>query len=420
MTGENEIAEGGDRDYFRYLIFALLVVGSAFSFLFSPPPVNPEDTCGWYVEFAPGVGYNLNCDSRHFVQLAQEPSRLFTPDEVRQGRPLYIIAGSVMGSVISIFAGGSVEVPHHWGYVVINFALMFGCLLLFNSILSRAGVDKSIILMTAVFLVSNNVIKTFIWSPHLQMLALFTPVFTIYIGLRTLSSNKGFLRESLVCFFCGFLVLAYGNFLAVLPLIVIIRAYRKRINEQTAWKYLILASSVLGVLFFIPTLLWVVIVTLKAGHYFNHEMADYRQYVWMFDELAKGLGPFISAFLSNTLEFGKTFINLEVLPFIILAICIYIFSVKKKNNDEEQGLDSHVSVVSLLTFALVFLMFWPLGYYAERLTFSIVPPLLIFIAIKLEVLSRSSEKARKGLTAVILTAAACWHLIHLFQYGPFK
>ncbi len=72
------------------------------SFLFSPPPTPYELALGYHTHYRLNDhgGFKSNGDSRASIDAAMQPSLLFEPKNLRQGRPLYVLAGAVTGRAL--------------------------------------------------------------------------------------------------------------------------------------------------------------------------------------------------------------------------------------------------------------------------------------------------------------------------------
>ena len=81
--------------------YAILILITAISFLFSPKPENnngPDKYCPTnYVRLNNSMGFSMNCDAIEYTGLSVKPGLLFQQNNRRQSRPLYILSGSAAG-----------------------------------------------------------------------------------------------------------------------------------------------------------------------------------------------------------------------------------------------------------------------------------------------------------------------------------
>jgi hypothetical protein len=73
--------------------------------------------------------------------------------------------------------------------------------------------------------------------------------------------------------------------------------------------------------------------------------------------------------------------------------------------------DSGAIAIVLL---VVTIFYWLLGFYQDRLSYSLVPVLICLWAASL-----GKKMNQRRLLYLLLPAAAAWHLVQLLQYGPF-
>src|SRR5258706_211077 len=159
--------------------------------------------------------------------------------------------------------------------------LLIASVLLFDSLLSRAGVDRLVIEPLAVFLVANDVTRAFVWTAHQQMFSIFTPLVSLDM-FRRVAGAPALPRERLwvLALGLGFLLLVYGNFVIVLPVLLLADAWSRRRSGAGLVPGSISRYAPAIVAFLVPTLAWMTLVTSIPGAYYNHEMGVYRQLDW--------------------------------------------------------------------------------------------------------------------------------------------
>jgi hypothetical protein len=79
--------------------------------------------------------------------------------------------------------------------------------------------------------------------------------------------------------------------------------------------------------------------------------------------------------------------------------------------------EADLQLAALLTVATLALFLWPLGFYAERMSLTIVPALLMFIAVEGR---RRWKEPSSTADGVLLVAAMGWTVLHLVQSGPYN
>lgn len=402
-----------------FVLVALLLLG-CFSCLFSPPPTGGADEFwGYYNALNPQMGFVVNGDAYDYVADAQRPGLLLAPRQVRQSRPLYIVAGAVAGRVLRPVAGllpaGFYQavlpaqtptfLQFYAGYVGLNFAVLLGSLLLFRRLYRQfAGErgDRLVFYGLAVFLISNQITKAFFWTAHQQMFTFFTPLFCLALVLYLQRRPLRQFQLAGLALGLGLLPLVYGNFVLCLPCLW----YGGLRWQDTPVGRLPGQVLLLGLLFMLPTLGWIGILHLHGVAYYNHEAERFRQLVWVLDYWQISPGAFGAKLWENLLTFLA---NLPAIaPFLIVAGLLALVPRRPL------GSPTADRTALALVFGLFFVFFALLGYYPARLTYCLVPLLLCFIASRLPLLPRWAQR-----TAVLLSAVS-WHLYTVLSYGPFS
>jgi hypothetical protein len=121
----------------------------------------------------------LNCDSYGFMRSANAPSSLLRPGNLRQSRPIFIVAGYVASFVAApvVFVLKAL-VPRlalqtllslYLGYLLINIALLLLAFRFYTRTIASSAVAHLyyplVLALSGVLLVANDVVKAFIWSP---------------------------------------------------------------------------------------------------------------------------------------------------------------------------------------------------------------------------------------------------------------
>ena len=399
--------------------YAALILFAAVSFLFSPRPKTDADYCGRYVRLGSHMGFTFNCDATEFCRSAASPSRLLEPQAIRQSRPLYVLAGAVVGRplhwalqalhlpLVNRFGAPAAQyVGYYGGYILLNFLLLLGSLYLFDEIvatITRGQIGKGVLVAFRLALVSNQVTKAFFWTAHQQFFALFTPLLTIFLVLRILRRRNNATEIAGLSLLSGLLMLVYGNFL---PMFVCIELASICIDRRLHP----VASATNCILFLAPTLVWVSICVLKNGQYYNHEVEQYRQLVWILDSLRVSFVRFTAVLLDNILAFFRTFREITVFILAAVAMCPYW-----RKSQAENGA-SRADVATLTGVFFVFGVFYMLlGLYEERLTFTLYPIVLCALILCVS----TTDKVRRW-QPLFVFLSLCWHLYNVMSYGPFS
>ena len=403
-----------------FIIYFFTIIFTTGSFLFSPRPgpeiYKPEN----YVSLSSHAGFYVNCDADLYITLSQSPQLLLKDKEPRQSRPLYVMAGWLVGTPLQFFlekSGLSGDFQrnlrgYYLGYVLLNFIILFISFVLFKKICNHyasSDVNNLVLYALMIFLASNSVTKSYFWTAHQQMFVFLTPLLCLFLIIKLPQKNLSLIRLSGVSFLLGTLTLAYGSFLLCLPCLLyaafLVNKKHKGLNN-------FLKMALISAVFVAPTLLWMLILRLNGVTYYNHEADQYRQFVWIIDSLKVSPLFFLKTALGNLYLFILTFRGLV----FFLALFLALFFAGRLMCPHNKNEDSKKQVVGILfVMSMVFLFFLFMGYYQVRLSFTLVPLLLCLMFIWA---SRLQKKFRYIGSLLLITAIA-WHIYQTVSYGPF-
>lgn len=412
------------RDYLLYLSLAIVI---PTSFLFSPFPPPGTEFCGNYITLIDNVaGFPINCDSVTFTDVLVSPNfeLIFTPDYVRQNRPFFILLGGILSYIpteflrifrlLYIFPETNSYLQHLIGFTILNILILFFSLVLFHKVLRYFHIQKSLIYTSSLFLVGNEIIKVFFWSPLPQMFNILTPIatiFLIYWGSRTKITNKNLF---ILTIFLGLFPLAYGTCLLFFPSIVIIYLN----NNKTAYNIYkkILFLLLLAVLFVLPTILWISMIKLIVGSFYSHESDTYRQFLWTIDALKINFTHFLNiatGYWQSYLDFPQ-----ELKVILLLNIILPIWSIFRYDRQEVLSLLWSLRYLYAI-FALFFIFLYFIAFYPERLYFNLIAIALIPTLIFFNLIAIREKYCRVIIPAIILLTSSSYFLQILFQIGPY-
>lgn len=225
----------------KNIFYVAVIAALCASFLFSPAPVDDNDYCGRYYKLNNLTGFTVNCDALGYVYLAEHPSLLLVQDEVRQSRPLYVLLGSAVGhTVYLLFYPVQLFSPDDWdahklksgclyaGYVLLNFFILLAALFLFLEIAGSLAGNGSAQLacILSLFLASNEIIKAFFWTAHLQLFSLLTPLISVYVSQYVWKATPSKNKLMLLSFAFGIGMLIYGNFLPAFACLYLLHSWQ--------------------------------------------------------------------------------------------------------------------------------------------------------------------------------------------------
>jgi len=403
----------------RIIHFALLILLLNGCFLFSPKPTIDTEFWGEYIPLNTYAGFILNYDSNEFIESAISPTALLRENYVRQNRPLYVIVASSIGYSIyyisspfkSIFEL-TLKKSLYAGYVFLNFIILLLALYIFEKlarILTDGNISYATTLMLCVFIASNFMTKAFFWTAHQQMFAFLIPLLGIYISIKWL--NVVPTKSLYVYFFLfGLGMLTYGSFLILFVSSLFYVCYRLYVNKKLVANHSFLFIFISCMLFLIPTVFWILFLKYKGIVYYNHEVVRYRQLVWIIDTLSVSAVDFLTTFYSNLMQFFITFSKL----YLFIAVIGVAVIIRKIKMGSAFLFDRNTKLI-LLQLAFFTAFFMLLGYYAYRLTFTLMPILLC-----LSIAQAGELLNTKKIQLVIFITVCAWHAYTVFSYGPFS
>lgn len=384
----------------RALRYILIILCCNGLFLFAPKnecnDISNEPCPSSVVHINGAMSFHMGWDGYRFIDYAIDPSLLMHQGNERQSRPVFIAIGSLTGyalwnlsrpfhqKLLARVTTASGEAGNHQqhslqvtvflaGFILVNIFCMFITLWLFESCMYRLSgpwknnrwlMDCLLVMLTAC-----QLSKIFFWTPHQQLLALFTPVFCVWICLKLLASpgNRGLLAG--LSILSGLLMLVYGNMLLTLPCLVSCSIIASRSQSTLAAK---IFNAILSILLFaLPTIIWITYLHGKGISFSSEEVRRYRQFVWIIDELSVSAGSFLQALATNTRDYLLTTGNL-VFVAALLLLCRFVSGKPVGGNMNPAALR-----ILTMTGLLVFVFYWLMGYYADRLTYTITPILLL-------------------------------------------
>ncbi|RZL16478.1 MAG: hypothetical protein EOO62_01205 [Hymenobacter sp.] len=415
----------------RVVPLVALLLAACLSFWLSPAPQGQPDVEYWgeYVRLAPGVGFVVNHDSYGYIQVAQEPHRLLLPQEVRQSRPLYALLGAAVGypltAALRLASHHGLLLPfypedpriagYYAGFVLLNGLALLASLLLLSHLVELLTAGQGAawqFYALAWVLVANPITKAFFWTAHQQMFAFLVPLFCLALALQVAKRLLSGRQLTSLAFGLGLLPLVYGSFILAWPAMAygVVQAARRAPNPGQRW--LVVAARLLwsGVLFGLPTLLWIALLRTQGTTYYNHEAARFHQLVWLPE--AWPLPEFWDVVTAKLQAYAA---SLGVMRWWLLGGAGLLGATWWRLWPRPQvALPSATGPALGWVFGCFVLFFALLGYYPERLAYTLLPLVLCLLAGLLP--HWPPRYARPA----ALVGAAGWHLYVLLSYGPFS
>ena len=419
-------------------LFLLITFLPNFFFLFSNSIKNPPLQFEYnYIKINNYMGIHVNSDAFAFIGAAIQPGYLLQDQYYRQSRPVYVLSGTVLGyavyyatypihsiikkkipEILSLKSSqtekekGLLYFSFYVGFIMLNIAVVFFSLLLTDKIIHySSGTWKNGWVLYVFILLTisgNNETKYFFWTPHQQLFNILTPLLSIYTGLIFLKKEIPASRIFQSSFCCGLLFLMYGNFILLFLTILggSLCSYLKRNLNFTS-----IAKKIgISIFFFaLPSLIWVLILSLKGVAFSSSEINSYRQFIWIIDAAKISTQYLLHQIAINTWDFLQTLGSL-LLPSLLPAITVLYFL---KNNISLSIFARKVAIIPFFICIAYVLFFWLLGYYADRLTFSMMPFILYYFTFMI-----NQQTIDKRLVYILISLISVSYLWLFFFEAP--
>ena len=412
-----------------------LLLAACLSMWLAPAPQGQPDVEYWghYARVGPGLGFIVNHDSYGYLDVAQAPGRLLLPQEVRQSRPLYALLGAAVGYPLTaaLALAGRLGLAPAWppaelrfygfysGYVLLNGLTLLASLLLLSGLFEALTAGRGEAWQRyglAWILVANPITKAFFWTAHQQMLAFLVPLFCLWLALRLAARPLAVGRLAGWALALGLLPLVYGSFVLAWPAL----AYGlvRRAGGQR-WGQLASRLALSALLFGLPTLAWIALLRAHGTTYYNHEAVRYHQLVWLPEAWARPWPEFAAEVLTKLRGYVA---SLQVMGAWLLVgvglLAATWWQRRAASRNYQLALPPLLPPATGPALAWVagcFIGFFALlGYYPERLAYTLLPLVLCLLAGLLP------HWPRRYARPALLAGAAGWHLYVLLSYGPFS
>ena len=430
----------------RLVLVALLLVPTLF--LLSPhvsrQAERRQDFCAKRVDLGGPLHVYVNCDSGEWVIDALHPMRLFRKGSIRQERPLFPVAAAAVTAPARPVAQalGVGHLPYdveplfgrrahqldkasaltaYAAYVLISFALLACALVLFHGVMASSTAPWQLVSLLGIFLVGNQVVKAFIWTPDTQAFIVFGPILTLYVARRLLlAPARNPMTVVAIGLGFGILSLAYAIFLASLPALgmaQLIGARRSTGHESQSLLTKPVALVVAGIL---AAAAWPLLLLAKTGHYYNNEATSTREVVWISDAARLGLAHLAHQTVANLAAFGRTAVRVLWRPAAVLGPAALAFWSARRHGTSFTPAARATVEAAALTLA-AFALFWAfLGAYDDRQTWSLVPEVVVIAGVLAQSSWASlSRRARIVLVVLVAVVPLGGLTFDVLRHGPY-
>lgn len=386
----------------QMVVYAWVLVVWILAILLGHRLPTEEQQAHWVtnVELPGPFAFPLNFDSITYLYASDHPEWLLLPGKNLQSRPGLPLLGAALSRLIrpaadlvpsswlglsrtgprTIPPGGAIIVHTYLAsflaFVLINAALVLLAVYLYAVLVGSASAGS---LAVGCLLIVNDVTKAFVLTPHPQMFNILVPVFLVWVSTQARGAQFWSSRMIGLALLSGLGMLAYATFALFLPLVTLARL----VSQRAARREDMARLAGLGAVLAMPTAIWFCIVYSLNGSYYNPEIANFQQFVWMGPALEQGLGA-----CAAKLGSGAWSLLVDALRqgWVTAVLAVLLRPAK---------------LGPALAVSLLFWAFFALsGYVPARLAYTLVPPLVCVVGAEL-----ASSSRRTNLVAVALMAA---------------
>lgn len=399
---------------FILTIVGLVVIQSIS--LFRNLPSNPA--CGRVLNVVENLNVLINCDSAVFMKDAQNPNRFFDGRSVYQDRPFHALLAWSLGNFLKLIGipnttrlieGNSGQITlyqsaFYLSYVLINFIILLVSVVIAVRYMrqvefgAKLKAPSNVVILTVLIVATNELTKSFFWTPHSQMFNVLLPVLALFLLANRKKVNNFRLFFGIAC---GLVLLMFFY-----PLFGILFSILAFSGYSVFHKRVVLILFPLTLFLLYPRTL-----ELLGGSYTNHNILKFRQFVWLADavkrdEFSERIGKNFELLLST----------IPLIPaFLIVISAFLILSIATK-----LGRKSSVVNLESLPYLLFFILYlgtlYLMGYYSRRLTLGAFIFLEIYIVkIGIQSLGDNFPKTRNtAVSLLIVLLAGSW----IWTNGP--
>jgi hypothetical protein len=170
-----------------------------------------------------------------------------------------------------------------------------------------------------------------------------------------------------------------------------------------------------------PLVLWVQIIMMTTGSFYNAEIEDCQMFSWILDAWrAGGAGTLITKAQPFLAEFFMHLWTVVWPALLLLAIVLLVGYKSLPRLRETIKERSHSLIASLITMVVCFAFFGLMGFYRDRLEFNVVVPIIVIAGIILSGLLERMPRRQVVVTLFLVAAVALGYIVTaLVRVGPY-
>ncbi|MBI9043825.1 MAG: glycosyltransferase family 39 protein [Anaerolineaceae bacterium] len=286
----------------------------------------------------------FNVDITDWVTQVRDFPNHFRKDQLRVNRPSYIFLGAVSHKLLGVLTPEKfwsiekrADLMGIYALLGLNLFLSILTIQLFYKWISKRF-QKEIALGSALLLAASGFFIKYNATASPEVWGVFTSITIIYLldtwfinSAHTWSWKRVFISGILI----GILMLGKAQYTVLLACFIWAVMKKK-------WRVLYI-----GLIQFIPLILWLIVLSIVKIPYYNHEISAYRQVVWVFDDIGSGNWSHIYPFIAHLT--GRVFSYMTgIFPWTILAVPMLILPwIKISKNTKDL-----IQIIFILFFSI--------------------------------------------------------------------
>lgn len=317
--------------------------------------------------------------------------------------------------------------PAYIAFIFINFLVLMATVILFDNIFIDKQIISIRVILLSTFLIANYLTKSYFWYPQTTLFNLLLPVFAVYITYHILTSPSLSFKKLLgISLLAGFLVLCYGSFYMMLPIMIV--AYLVRIfwlnkcdHVTDIANHCVAKISGMIIAISLPALLWILIIISKTGSYYDSELQQYRSFLWILDIFkSDGIKAVISRILFVELPWVIKGIWLATTPVkyaFIICLVLFCYSIKLGSVQSRTKYILGSVIICVIPIFSFFLLMYHGDGNVVRYGSNMMPLMLIVTGALLFDLCQKSGNKANTLILLSLVCASIGSLMFILCYG---
>ncbi len=379
-------------------------------------------------------GHSMNCDSADWILNSNNPSRLYESESIRQSRPGLIFLTYNISKFINLFfkdknypkittniTNGSKIIINeefnpkviYFSYFLVNILILICSIYLFFklfefSIFKKENYENWYIWLSS-FLIINNTVNQFLFSPSTKFFNIFCAIFTIFISLKILKNEFSKYSFILVYSFLGLLMLFYASFFISFVIFSILFFVR----PDSKFSLNLLFMILLLVIYLLPYSIWFWYIKSITNSFYISSFEDYNFIFWINKYYSEnGFTLTIYNILMTYLGFIKKFIIEHYLLFLFIPLVFFINCSLK--SEKKIYFSAIFFIFTYISFFVV------LGHIPSDIVSVIIIPIAIILTHYFKSNFLLNNQNAKNIKIYFFSSLLIYYIWSATKFGPYS